>query len=261
MPKSGEIVIVRLFLLPFVCLSAPLAAQETPPRTIEVLGSGVVQTVPDIARLDFWIRGEGATPDVATKALAARQKEVAGGLVGLLGGDTMVTGSNVTVLEVRDRSCEDAQGYNSRPRLSQGACAVIGYLATMQGSVRTRAVDRIGTAAGLAARLGASDARAQGFELADPQQARNRASAAAIADAKRRAEIAAQAAGVRLGAIMRVSDPNDRYRSEDIGAFARSNSLAPAAPAAPPPPPVEIDVKPRPIQTQAQISVVFAIAP
>ena len=88
---------------------------------------------------------------------SARQRAVAGALAQLLGAGTDVTTSNVLVIEVKEKGCDDS-GYNGQPRLSQGACAVTGYLARAQGLVRTRAVEKAGTAVGLAARLGASDA-------------------------------------------------------------------------------------------------------
>ena len=99
------------------------AAQETTvQRTIRVAGQGKVRTPPDIARLQYWVRGEGATPDAATATLAAKQKAIVGGLTGLLGAGTEATTGEVTVLEVRDRGCDDTRGYGSQPRLSQGAC-------------------------------------------------------------------------------------------------------------------------------------------
>ena len=228
-----------------------------PERTIRVTGVGVVRTPPDTARLDYWVRGEGTTPDEASRALATRQKAIAGALGGLLGAGAEITTGNVIVIEVKDRACDD-QGYNGRPRLSQGACAITGYLARMQAGVRTGAIGKAGTAVGLAARLGASDARLTGFSLSNPREAQARATAAAIADAKTRAEAVATGAGTPLGAIVTVTDQAG-YEPIVMGAAMR------AAPPPPPPPPPEamapvaIDVTPAPIETRQQVFVTYSI--
>jgi uncharacterized protein len=238
--------------------AVPAAAQQLPApteRVIQVSGSGIVRTPPDVATLEFWLRGEGATPDAATQALATRQKAVLDGLARLLGREAVTTGP-VTVIEARGPQCEDARGYGGRPRLSEGACAVSGYVATMQGGARTGALDRAGTAAGLAARLGANDARLQGFALADPAEAGRRATAAALADAQRQAEAIAAGAKLRLGPIVSVRGGASEYA--DFLVRARGVELnAPAAP--PPPAPVALDTKPRPIETRAQVTVSYAI--
>jgi len=249
-----------VLLAALVCAGS--ATAQVPPgpaeRVIQVTGTGVVRTPPDLATLEFWLRGEGATADAATQALAAKQKAVLDGLSGLLGRGAEVNTGTVTVIEARGPECADARGYNSQPRLSEGACAVKGYLATMQGSARTGSVDRAGTAAGLASRLGASDARVQGFVLADPAEAQRRATAAALRDARARAEAIAAGAGVTLGPIASV---RDGYGGGEI--IVSANRVA--APPPPPPPaapaPVTLDTKPRPIETRAQVTVTYAIAP
>lgn len=256
--KTFATITTALLLAP--SLAAPLAAQtpvEGPARTIQVSGTGVVRTVPDIALLVVYLRGEGATPDAATQALADKQKAVTGGLVGLLGADAVPTTGNVTIIEARNGNCP--RGYDSPPRISTGDCAVTGYIATLQGNVRTANVAKAATAAGLAARLGASDARLEGYDLSDHESARTRASAAAITAARTRAEEIARGAGVHLGPVTSLRDEasgdivvtGTRYRTD----------MAPPPMAAPAPPPIALDLKPRPIETRAQVYATYAILP
>jgi uncharacterized protein YggE len=232
-------------------------AQEAPGRTVQVMGTGVVQTVPDIALLDIYLRGEGATPDAASTAIATKQKAVSEGLAGLLGPGNELTAGNVTVIESRGSACMDARGYNSQPRLSTGDCAVTGFIATMQTRLKTRAVSKAATAAGLASRLGASDARVQGFALSDPNAAQAKANTAAIAVAAGRAAALASGASLRLGPIISIRD----QASYDIVVSAMAAPGAPPAPPAPRVSPVVIDIKPEPIETRAQVFVTYAIAP
>jgi len=249
---------MRLMGLGLALVSTGTAvAQEPPPlHVIQVTGIGTVSTTPDIAVIDYWAVGEGKTPDEATNALVARQKAILAGINGLLQGSAQITNGSLSVIAVRGPECREANGYNPQPKLEQGACAIVGYLATMQGAVRTSQVDKAGTAVGLASRLGARDARLQTFQLADRQAAYSAAMERAIADAKRQAATIARAAGEKLGPIMMVRDQNFQP-AEDIGMFARR------APAAPPPPlaPVEININPQPIETRAQVFVSFAIVP
>ena len=68
----------------------------------------------------------------------------------------------------------------------------------------------------------------------------------------------ASGAGVRLGPIVSVRD----QANFEFGAQAR---VAPGAPPAPPAPsmaaPIPIDLKPKPIETRAQVFVSYAIVP
>lgn len=248
------------YLLTIVTVLSPnvALAQIAPERTLQVTGTATVQTVPDIALLDIYLRGEGATSDAATNAIAAKQKAVAEGLEALLGPNNELAASSVTIIEARSGTCADAQGYGSQPRLSTGVCAVTGFIATMQTRVRTRAVEKAATAAGLASRLGASDARLQGYELSNPEVAQARANTAAIAVAARRAAALAGGAGLQLGPIVTVRDQGS-YDMTVTGASLGANAFA--APSAPRVSPVVLDLKPTPIETRAQVFVTYAIAP
>lgn len=237
------------------CLAIPAQAQQPPtlPPSIQVVGVGTVSTKPDQAMLVYWVTGEGKTADAASADLAAKQKAITAGLAGLLGADLQLTSGEVSVMETRSPKCEGPGNYNNRPRLSDGDCALTGFIATLQGTARTRVVEKAGTAAGLAARLGARDARISGFQLSDPAAAQRRATAAAIANARSQAEAMAAGAGVRLGELLSLSDQSGR--NEMIVTGAASRMVAPP----PPPAPVEIAITPRPLETQARVYAQFAI--
>lgn len=240
-------------LLAWPSLAGAQTVGDDPPSVL-VSGRGSVSTSPDLAVIDFWIKGEGKTADEASAALASKSKAVMGGLASLLGPGTQATSGNVVVIEARSRECDDNRGYGGQPRISVGPCALVGYVATLQGQVRTAAVARAGTAAGLAARLGAADARVQGFEVSDKAAAQRRATAEALRDARGRAEAIAAGSGVRLGPVLMITDQNSGG-----GEIVVTGSRVAAPPAPPPPPPVEIDIDPRPIETSAQVTVRYSI--
>lgn len=235
-------------------------AQAPAERTIQVTGTAAVRTPPDLATLVAYLRGEGPTPDAATRDIAVKQRTVTEGVAGYLGLGGEITTSEVVLIEARGPTCSGQSNYGAQPRLSSGDCAVVGYIATMQMRVRTPAVEKAGTAAALAARLGASDARVQGFLLSDPQAAQARANAAAFEDARRRAAALASGARVRLGEITAVRDQAS-YEQNTAGSLQRVG--APPPPPPPPPPamsPVTLDTRPAPIETRAQVYVTYAIA-
>ncbi|HEX8446899.1 MAG TPA: SIMPL domain-containing protein [Sphingomonas sp.] len=234
-------------------LSAQVAGRDAP--TIQVVGSGSVSTIPDRAQIDYWVTGEGKTADDAALALNAKQRAISGGFSRLLGTRMQLTGGNVIMIEARDPRCARQDGYDNRPTLSEGNCVVTGYVATLQGSVRTERIDKAATAVGLAGRLGARDARLQSFQLGDDKPARRAAMADAIANARAQAEALATAAGAKLGPVIMIRDQQNMTRFDVVATGSRAAPVM----SAPAPAPISIDVAPRPIDTRAEVYVTYAI--
>ncbi len=90
--------------------------------------------MPNLALISHEI-GEGKTSDDASKALAARQKSVVRGLDRLFNGNATMTTSELSLKSVRGADCSDGDDYPEQPRLSEEKCAVIGYLASVDGSI------------------------------------------------------------------------------------------------------------------------------
>lgn len=234
--------------------TATVAADEPPPRIV-VSGTGTVTTPPDIATIEYRVVGEGATSDAAVSAMVAKRARIAGGLASL---DPRLRSraSEVSVAEVRSPDCRRQYG---QPQLSTGACAISGYVASLQMTIRTGTVTEAGTAVGLIGRLEGSDPRLTGFELADAGAAQRRAIAAALADAKAKAQAVAAGSGVALGRLLSVSTNGyGGVQPEEVGVSAVRAVSAPPPP--PPPPPIAVDLTPRPIETRTQVTVSYAIA-
>jgi uncharacterized protein YggE len=236
------------------CAAPATAADVAALPTITVVGVGEVKTDPDIANLAFSVRGEGSSADVATRGLVAKQKAIIDGLGALGSGKMEIRTGEVRLDETRAAGCGDD---DDNPRLSTGKCAVTGYLASISVSVRMDSVKNAGTAVGLAARLGASNAHASDFDILKHDDAARRAAAAALADAHNRAEAIASAAGEKLGPVVKVTDEAaTTIDSEDI---VVTGARVPA-PVMVMPPPVAVDVRPEPISTTARLTVTYAIA-
>jgi len=180
---------------------------------------------------------------------------VESGIRCLLGGRAELTNSDLVVIEVRDPRCKNQFG---QATIAEGDCAIIGYLATSQADVRTNKITDAGTAVGLASRLGARDARLQGFELRETSSARSEAMTRAVNDARAQAQVLAAAAGSHLGRVLDI-----RYNSYNMAEFANRvpTVAAPPPPPPPPPPPVEVNMKPRPEEISADVSVSYELLP
>ena len=263
----------KLAALALVLAPAPALAQMRPdflPQGLSVQGSATIRTPPDIATIKIALRGEGKTPDAASADLAARQKAVLAALIGLDPKLTYTTGS-VAIDEVRRGDCADAVGLDPAARLAaeadaladsasgsadtaKGPCRITGYVAAIEATVDLSQIDRAGTAVGLAGRQGAAAASLDGFGLRDPAAAQRAAIAAAIADAKGRATTLAAASGATLGPIVTIVSGNDTPTpmvAEKMTAMDVAPAVMPA--------PVVIDVAPRPVETTAQIFIVYSL--
>lgn len=248
---------MRPAVLAMLLLPAAASAQNqiVPPPRIIVLGMGNVSTPPDTAAIGFTVRGEGATADEAVTALNAKRKAIEEGLAALGKSGFEISAGQFAVAEVRGRECD---GIAYQPRLSTGACAIMGYAATLPVNLRTHDIANTGTAVGLIGRLGGSNVHVEGFSLADAKEARRRAMATALDDARIQAEALAAGTKVKLGQILSIQDTaaQSPVPREEIVVSART-AVPPPPPA--PPPPIRVDLKPQPIETQARVTVVYAI--
>lgn len=246
---------MRTIAIAAALLFAGPAFGQTAPHRIDVTGHGKVKVPPDTANIHYWLRGEGKTPDEATHAMVEAQGRVESGLRGFLGPQAAITNSNLVVIEARDQNCKTQYG---QAGLSEGSCAIVGYLASSEADVTTPNVDKAATAVGLASRLGARDARLQSFELRDAAAARREAMTKAVNDALSQAEILAAAAKGHVGRAMTI-----QYASYGVSPIMVSGSriVASAPPPPPPPPPVEVDMKPRPQDVSADVSVSYELLP
>ena len=268
----------------FGTAASPALAQslQPPANTIVVAARATVETPPDTAILTFTARGEGKTPDDATRSLAAKLKAITGGLRSIDPGIDIQTNS-VAIGEAYAGECNRdgalplsmdmqldiaadalsaeadrvATGRGAKPPSKPAdPCAIIGYIARSDARIKMHKVADAGTAVGLASRLGAASASLESFDLAKDDDARSRATAAAIANARRQAQAIASGSGLKLGSIVSVVD--GAGQSDTVMALEmRSVSLDTMTTAASPP--VPVDIAPKPVTTGAQLIVTFAV--
>jgi len=232
------------------------ATAQTPDQkpTIIVDGYGEVKTMPDVATISYTLRGEGTTSDAAVKAMVAMGVRIEGSLRSIDPAAEQRT-NKVEVSAIRKPDCKE-RDYGPE-QLSTGECAIVGYIATQNVTVKTTKVTEAGTLVGLAARDGSFDAGVTGFDLQDPRTARQQAIADAIQDAASKAAAVAAGSRLALGPIVTVSTSGRAQGQEIVVTGTRlpqSNLSSPA------PPPVNVKLTPEPIVTSANVTVTYAIA-
>ena len=177
---------------PAVLVTTPSASSASSNVVPEVAASGdaTVSKRPDIAYLYMGVESQQSTAAAAQTDLATK----AGKLI-----------SRAKSLGVADKDIATS-GYSIGPYYASGSQTISGYTASEQLSLKWRSVDTAGKTLDSLVQQGGATQVGVSFGLADPKAAQAEARALAIADARTKAQAMASAAGVKLGAVLRVSD-------------------------------------------------------
>lgn len=244
-----------LFVVGLIAITqaAAVPAQIAPERPrIIVDGYGEVKTMPDVATISYTLRGEGATSDEAVRGMVAMGDRIEAALRGIDGAADPRTG-NVRVSPAKGSNCK-TEDYDSGDQLSKGVCAITGYIATQNVTVRTASVKDAGTMVGIVGRGGAYNARVENFDIQDPRSAKRQAIAAALTEAQAKAAAIASGSQTRLGPILSISTTG-RDSGEDIvitGSRLPQANMNSGTP-------VTVKLRPEPITTSANVTVTYAI--
>ncbi len=163
-------------------------------RTITVSATGTVEVVPDIAHFTAAIVADAASAGDALKrnstAMAA-----------------LIAGLKTAGIEARDIV---TRGFQLEPRYvheNDGRAARIdGYQATNEVAVTVRSISRLGSLLDEIVRLGATRMSGLTFEFSAADKLRDEARWKAVANARRKAELYAKAAGAEVGQVMVINE-------------------------------------------------------
>ncbi len=242
---------IRVIAALALLAASPAVSAAEPPSAIKVVGEGSVKRLPDTGTASFSVRGEGATSAVAVEAMLARRKATDAALAQIVANGAEINTGELAVRPVRSKDCDDTAA-----NLSVGDCALRGYVASLEYTVRTEP-RLIGTIVSAVTRAGATSASASSFGLRDEREAQAAAIAAAVADGRRQAAAIASASGARLGRLVRLDD------SRAAMYLAQETSTGEPLPPYGPPAAVlvEIELKPEPVIVSAKLVMVFEVLP
>ena len=242
--------LVILSAIAFAAQAAPLIDHPGPRIIVE--GFGSAKNPPNVATLSYSVQGEGQTSDQAVAAMVTKSAAIEGALQSI-DPSIDLRSAEVEVQAVRGNDCKQDR-YDETLRLSEGECAIKGHVAKQEFTVRTSRVADAGTMVGLAGRHGAFDPSIGGVRLADERDAKRQAIAAALADARFKAEAIAASSNAALGNVLSAS--LDGAVAQDIvvtGARRPQANLVAGSP-------VTVKVAPGPVETTARVTVTYAIS-
>lgn len=179
------------------CSAAPSASAEDSrmaPRTLVVTGTGEAAAAPDMALLSIGVDTQAPTAAAALKDNATRM--------------------NATIARLKSRGVAEKDMQTSNLSVSpqykydnNGAPPkVIGYQASNMLNLKLRDLSTAGSVIDEAVGDGANNVGGLSFIFADDTPLQDKARAAAVEDAKSKAEVLAKSAGVSLGPVLQIQD-------------------------------------------------------
>jgi len=174
-------------------LTAPALAQVIPPAAISVTGEATVSVPPDLAEIGGGVTSEAKTAREASEANNAAMGKV---LQALKGAGIEEKDIQTARLSLQPQSAPNRSGPS----------AIAGYRASNRVTIRVRDVTKVASVIDTLVGAGANEIGGINFVVSQASKLLDEARERAVADARRKAEIYAKAAGVTLGAPLSISE-------------------------------------------------------
>jgi uncharacterized protein len=222
-PLTARLVPLAAAAMALALATAPARAQNDFPPAISVTGEASISVPPDLAEIDAGVATDGKTAREASDANNAAMAKVMQALKAASIDDKDVQTSR---LSLQPQYASNRPGSNL-----SGVNQITGYRASNRVTIKLRDTGRVAGVIDTLVGAGANDVGNINFMVEHPSKLLDDAREKALADARRKAEIYAKAAGVALGAPLSIS--------EGGGSFApvfRAKTMMPAAAMAVAPP-------------------------
>ena len=174
-------------------LAAPALAETAPPPAISVTGEATVSVPPDQAQIDGGVTSDAKTAREASDANNAAMGKV---LLALKGAGIDEKDYQTSRLSLQPQYAPNRSG--SSP--------VVGYRASNRVTVRLRDVNKVAGIIDVLVGAGANELGGINFVVSQASKLLDDIREKAVADARRKAEIYAKAAGVTLGEPLSISE-------------------------------------------------------
>ncbi len=201
-----------LALLIAAWAATPVLAQQPAstdfPPAISVSGEASVSAPPDLAQIDAGVASDAKTAREAAEANNTAMTKVLQALKAAGIEDKDYQTSRLSL---------QPQYAPNRP----GQSTVVGYRASNRVTIKLHDVSKVASLIDTVVGAGANDVGNVYFTVAEPSKLLDQAREKAVADARRKAEIYAKAAGVTLGAPLSISEegtPAPMFRVKTLAA-------------------------------------------
>jgi uncharacterized protein len=198
-------------------LAAPALAQTVPPAAISVSGEATVSVPPDLALVDGGVTSEAKTAREASDANNTAMGKV---LLAL-----KIAGVDEKDVQTSRLSLQPQSAPNRT-----GPSGIVGYRASNRVTIKVRNVSDVAAVIDTLVGAGANEIGGINFMVSQASKWLDEARDKAVADARRKAEIYAGAAGVALGAPLSISEEGSpepvRYRNKVSAGMAAGAPVA-----------------------------------
>lgn len=220
-------------------LATPALADDTPPPSLQASGQGIEYVVPDIAIVTLGVTSRGRT---ASDALAANSTDLQAAIDAVKGSGVDEKDIGTSNFSIYPVYAMNSDGTQTQPP------KIVGYEVSNEVRVTIREIANSGAILDKVVTAGANRVSGISFDSADRKTPEDAALKSAIGEARRKAELMAAAAGVKLGRILSVSTSEANGGPQPV--FARMEMKASAVP-----------VMPGQQQVTVDASITYEIAP
>jgi uncharacterized protein YggE len=196
--------------------AAPALAQTVPPPAISVTGEATVSVAPDQAQIDGGVTSDAKTARETSEANNAAMGKL---LLALKGAGIEEKDTQTSRLSLQPQYAPNRTGTSP----------ITGYRASNRVTIRLRDVTKVANVIDVLVGAGANDISGINFMVSQASKLLDEAREKAIADARRKAEIYAKAAGVTLGDPISISEegaPVPLYRGKVAAPMAAGAPVA-----------------------------------
>ncbi len=198
------------------CAPANAHDTENPIGKIQVSGSGYASQVPDQATVSAGVVTQGSTANEAMSANAALMTRVFKAL--------KAAGIKDKNIATSQMSLQPRYNYNQQ-RNSGEAPKITGYEVRNTVMAKSDDLDAVGPMLDALVKAGVNNINTVSFSLQNKDAAEAKARAGAVRDAKAKAQTIADAAGIRLGKVLEISESGS-YRPPMPMQMARASADA-----------------------------------
>jgi uncharacterized protein YggE len=249
--------------------AAPALAQASQPAVavapgntlLTVTAEGRTFRAPDVAVFSAGVTTQGQTAAAALGENSRAMTEVIAALKRSGIAERDIQTSNLSINPIYSDPNRDAMlaarttGQPYVPPPQPAVPKIVGYQASNNVSVRQRDLKNFGKVIDTLAAAGANQINGPMFQMDNAEPALNEARLDAVRAARERAELYANATGLRIVRILSITEGGGYYGPPPVAFLAAERG----GPAPPPPPPAP--VQPGELQQTASVTVLYELAP
>jgi uncharacterized protein len=205
-----------------IAFAAPALAESDFPPAISVTGEASISVPPDRAEIDAGVTSDAKSAREASEANNAAMGKVIAAL----------KGSGIDEKDVQTSRLSLQPQYSVPGSNRPGQTTIIGYRASNHVAIHLKDVAKIASVIDTLVGAGANDIGNINFTVSNASKVLDDAREKAVADARRKAEIYARAAGVTLGAPLSISEgdaPQPAFRGKMAMPMAAAGAPTPIA--------------------------------